>query len=111
MIKFALCDITNPKTNKTKEIIVKTLMPNNPKQILIGGGLILAGVVYLTSSSFKKEKEIVMEKQKLTMETKLYFENGEEAGTFADFVSDITEMVMEELGIKGNGFDAPEKEE
>lgn len=51
-----------------------------------------------------------MEKQKLTMETKLYFENGEEAGTFADFVSAITEMVMEELGIKGNGFDAPEEE-
>lgn len=41
-----------------------------------------------------------MEKQKLTMETKLYFENGEEAGTFADFVSAITEMVMEELGVK-----------
>lgn len=51
-----------------------------------------------------------MEKQELTLETKLYFENGEEAGTFADFVSAITEMVMEELGIKGNGFDAPEEE-
>ena len=50
-----------------------------------------------------------MEKQKLTMETKLYFENGEEAGTFADFVSAITEMVMEELGIKGNGFDHPKE--
>ena len=52
-----------------------------------------------------------MEKQKLTMETKLYFENGEEAGTFADFVSAITEMVIEELGIKGNGFDISDKEE
>lgn len=42
-----------------------------------------------------------MEKQKLTLETKLYFENGEEVGTFADFVSAITEMVMEELlGVK-----------
>lgn len=52
-----------------------------------------------------------MEKQKLTLETKLYFENGEEAGTFADFVSAITEMVMEELGNKGNGFDISDKEE
>lgn len=54
-----------------------------------------------------------MEKQKLTMETKLCFENGEAAGTFADFVSAITEMAMEELGIKGNGFDhsGEEKEE
>lgn len=51
-----------------------------------------------------------MEKHKLTMETKLYFENGEEAGTFADFVLAITEMVMEELGIKGNGFDTPKEE-
>lgn len=53
MIKFVLGDITNPKTNQTKEIIVKALAPNNIKQTLIGGGLILAGVIYLTSTSFK----------------------------------------------------------
>ena len=50
-----------------------------------------------------------MEKQKITMETKFYFENGEEAGTFADFVSAITEMIMEAAGIKGNGFDYPKE--
>lgn len=52
MIKFVLGNITNPRTNQTKEVIVKALAPNNIKQTLIGGGLILAGVIYLTSTSF-----------------------------------------------------------
>lgn len=36
-----------------KDIIVKSAAPNTLKDALIGGGLVLAGVIYLTVSAFK----------------------------------------------------------
>lgn len=53
MIKFTQGAVTNPETNVTKDIVVKALSPNKPKDILIGGGMILAGIIYLTTSAFR----------------------------------------------------------
>lgn len=43
MIKFKHGSITNPKTNETKEIIVKSLFPNKIADLVIGGVVTLLG--------------------------------------------------------------------
>ena len=53
MIKFKQGYITNPKTGMTKEVVVKSLAPNNLKDILIGGGIVIVGITYLTTKAFK----------------------------------------------------------
>ena len=53
MIKFTRGSITNPVTGVTKDIMVKAASANNLKEILIGGGLVVAGIAYLTVSAFK----------------------------------------------------------
>lgn len=35
------------------DIIVKATMPNKCKDILIGGGVVVAGIAYLTTTAFK----------------------------------------------------------
>lgn len=53
MIKFKQGRITNPKTGVAKDIIIKAATPNNLKDILIGGGIVLLGITYLTSTAFR----------------------------------------------------------
>ena len=52
MIKFKQGYITN-KEGLTKDIVVKAATPNTLKDALIGGGLVLLGVTYLTVTAFK----------------------------------------------------------
>ena len=56
MIKLNRGQISN-YDGKTKDIIVKTMSPNKFKDILIGGGLTLLGITYLTVSAFKNGVE------------------------------------------------------
>lgn len=53
MIKFKQGCITNPDTGTKKDIIVKAKAPNNIKDTLIGGGLVLIGITYLTATAFR----------------------------------------------------------
>lgn len=52
MIKFKQGSITNPKTGITKDIMV-TGKPNNVKEIIVGCGMVVAGIAYLTVNAFK----------------------------------------------------------
>lgn len=53
MIKSKFGPITNPKTGEAKDIIVSALSRENVKDILIGGGIVMIGITYLTLSTFK----------------------------------------------------------
>lgn len=53
MIKSKYGPITNPKTGETKDIVVDILSLKNAKDFLIGGGIVLVGLSYLTISAFK----------------------------------------------------------
>lgn len=53
MIKFTRGGVTNPETGVYKDIIVKAAAPNSLKDILIGGGMVLIGITYLTVTAFK----------------------------------------------------------
>ena len=53
MIKFTRGSVTNPTTGVTKDIVVKSMTSNNLKDILIGGGIVLAGITYLTVTAFQ----------------------------------------------------------
>ena len=53
MIKFKQGSITNVKTGVAKDIVVKAVTPNNLRDILIGGGMVLVGIAYLTTTAFK----------------------------------------------------------
>lgn len=52
MIKFKQGTITNPKTGITKNIMVAG-KPNNVKEIVVGCGMVIAGITYLTINAFK----------------------------------------------------------
>lgn len=53
MIKFKMGNISN-KDGVSKDIIVKALAPNKLKDALIGGGLVMAGIAYLTTTAFRE---------------------------------------------------------
>ena len=53
MIKSKFGPITNPKTGETKDIVVNALSKRSLRDILIGGGIIMVGITYLTISTFK----------------------------------------------------------
>ena len=53
MIKLNHGSITNPTTGESKDIIVKAVAPNNVKDIVIGGGLVLLGIAHLTLTAFR----------------------------------------------------------
>lgn len=53
MIKVNQGYVTNPETGVTKDIVAQAVSPNNVKDILIGGGLVLLGITYLTVTAFK----------------------------------------------------------
>ncbi len=52
MLKSIYGSITNPVTGKSQDILVK-IKPNNVKDILIGGSLVVVGISYLTITAFK----------------------------------------------------------
>lgn len=53
MINFKQGSITSDATGETKDIIVKAVAPNTLKDALIGGGLVLMGIAYLTVTAFR----------------------------------------------------------
>ena len=53
MIKINYGSITNPKTGESKDIVVKSAVPNKFKDIIIGGGLVLLGITHLTVTAFR----------------------------------------------------------
>lgn len=54
MIKINRGSVTSIDGSKEADIIVKAAAPNDLKQILIGGGTVLVGIIYLTVSAFKR---------------------------------------------------------
>ena len=52
MMETTYASVTNPKTGVEKDVVVRT-HPISLKDILVGGGVILAGVAYMTISAFK----------------------------------------------------------
>ena len=50
-IKFG--DLARVDGGATEDIIVKSVLPNKAKDILIGGGMTLLGVAYLCFTAFK----------------------------------------------------------
>ena len=53
MIKMNFGAIGNYETGKYEDIVVRAVIPNNIKDILIGGGAVMAGIIYLTVTAFK----------------------------------------------------------
>ena len=53
MIKFNQGFVINETTGKRQNIVVKSIAPNTVKDMLIGGGMVLMGVAYLTVKAFK----------------------------------------------------------
>ncbi len=49
--------VTNPTTGVVKDIIVSAKCGNKLKDILIGGGAVLAGIAWLTATAFKNGSE------------------------------------------------------
>ena len=46
--------VANPETGKQKDIVVTAKSPNTLKDILIGGGIVVIGITYLTVKAFKR---------------------------------------------------------
>lgn len=57
MFKSKYGPITNPRTGESKDIVVSFCNFKNFKDILIGGGIVLIGIAYLTLSTFKNGSE------------------------------------------------------
>lgn len=53
MIKMNMGNVANTKTGVVKDIVVKSATPNTLKDILIGGGIVLVGITYLTIAAFR----------------------------------------------------------
>lgn len=60
--------ITNPRTGETKDIVVKAVTPNNLRDVLIGGGIVTIGLVYLTLSVFRNGARAFEEAEYKTLE-------------------------------------------
>ena len=52
MIKKVLGDVWTLDKAKKADVVLKAAFPNNLKQMLIGGSLIISGIVYLTVGAF-----------------------------------------------------------
>ena len=66
MIKFKQGELKN-MAGTTKDIVVKAATPNKFKDILIGGGLVLVGIAYLTTTAFRHGSEKFEEAEYKTM--------------------------------------------
>ena len=52
-MKFNLGNVVSMAGKKSSDIIVvKAKLPNQIKEILVGGGLIVGGIIYLTTTAF-----------------------------------------------------------
>lgn len=54
MIEIRRGSVISRDGSKEADIIVKAAAPNDLKQILIGGGTVLVGIIYLTVAAFKR---------------------------------------------------------
>lgn len=75
MIKSIYGPITNPRTGESKDIIVNAITSKNLKDILIGSGIVLAGVAYLTLTTFKNGANAFEEAEYKTLEELHLFTN------------------------------------
>ena len=66
---------------RRKDIVAKAWLPNKVKDILIGGGIVLAGIAYLTVTAFKNGSKAYCEAEAETMEA---------LGLLEDAVDDVT---------------------
>ena len=67
MIKFKHGSITNPTTKETKDIVVKSLLPNKFGDLVIGGVVTLLGIGYLTVTAFRNGSDKMEEAEVNTM--------------------------------------------
>ena len=69
MIKFKQGSIGNVKANdgSFKDIVVKAAAPNTLRDALIGGGLVLVGITYLTVTAFKNGSKAFEKAELYTM--------------------------------------------
>lgn len=66
MIKFKQGELKNME-GTIKDIVVKSATPNKFKDILIGGGIVLVGIAYLTITAFRYGSEKFEEAEYKTM--------------------------------------------
>lgn len=66
MIKFKQGELKN-MAGTTKDIVVKAATPNKFKDMLIGGGIVLVGIAYLTTTAFRYGSEKFEEAEYKTM--------------------------------------------
>lgn len=75
MIKSKFGPITNPITGMTKDIVINALSRKSLKDILIGGGIMMVGITYLTLSTFKNGAMAFEEAEYKTLEELDLFTN------------------------------------
>ncbi|MBS6180509.1 MAG: hypothetical protein KH921_06950 [Erysipelotrichaceae bacterium] len=75
MIKSKFGPITNPKTGRSKDIVINALSRESLKDILIGGGIVMIGIAYLTLSTFKNGARAFENAEYETLETLDLFTN------------------------------------
>ena len=66
MIKFKQGELKNME-GTIKDIVVKSATPNKFKDMLIGGGIVLVGIAYLTITAFRYGSEKFEEAEFKTM--------------------------------------------
>lgn len=66
MIKFKQGELKNME-GTIKDIVVKSATPNKFKDMLIGGGIVLVGIAYLTATAFRYGSEKFEEAEYKTM--------------------------------------------
>ena len=66
MIKFKQGELKNME-GTIKDIVVKSATPNKFKDMLIGGGIVLVGIAYLTTTAFRYGSEKFEEAEFKTM--------------------------------------------
>ena len=66
MIKFKQGELKNMK-GTIKDIVVKSATPNKFKDMLIGVGIVLVGIAYLTTTAFRYGSEKFEEAEYKTM--------------------------------------------
>ena len=66
MIKFKQGELKNME-GTIKDIVVKSATPNKFKDMMIGGGIVLVGIAYLTITAFRYGSEKFEEAEYKTM--------------------------------------------
>ena len=66
MIKFKQGELKNME-GTIKDIVVKSTTPNKFKDMIVGGGIVLVGIAYLTITAFRYGSEKFEEAEYKTM--------------------------------------------